>query len=163
MNDIETAKMLVKKIYGDHCTYNSIFMKRYSCDEDYEISHGCFRATIIPEAGNFVIKTGLSRSGTVQCIRESRIYTKAKDEKLEKYFAAYIGEFQYHKHRFFLFEKIDKVGAGYSFCHPCKKLEKFLKENNINDLHFGNYGYKNRLKVLTDYSGVTDAEYRLIR
>lgn len=159
MNDIEIAKSLVETVYGNHCTYDLIKRKRYSFGKDYTISCGCFRATIIPDDGNFIIKTGLSYHGTIQCLRERTIYEKAKNEKLEKYFAAYVGEFRYHNHRFFLFEKINKVGTGYSSYHPCKKLKKFLEENDISDLHCGNYGYKNRLKVLTDYSGVTNAEY----
>lgn len=71
-------------------------------------------------------------------------YLKVKDS-LEKITSKYE---LYSLPEEWLFNVLKKYGF-YMF----KKFLNFIKENNVNDLHSGNIGYKNNLPILLDYSG----------
>lgn len=180
MTIMEKATKLIISIYGDHPTMKAI---RTNCGRwkdchgtGYSISSGMFRQTIIPKNHQFVIKTGMVRSGNSQCKREIEFYHEAEKENLARYFSAPIGSVKIGTVNFYIFEYIGNINGR----HPAKlhdddymyyefenwveeddvnDLIDFLDDMNINDLHESNYGFMNGHVVLTDYSGYWEEDH----
>ena len=53
----------------------------------------------------------------------------------------------------FDFDIEDSIKAVFGEDYKTEMLIKFCEKNKINDLHAGNYGYKNDFPVILDYSG----------
>lgn len=117
------------------------------------VSNGAFRVAFIFE--NFVLKTEYEEEGEGQCDIETAIYEKAKERGVERYLATAYGSFLFLGIRFYLYEKINKVGDFHGrFDEKIRSFEmrRFLDDMNITDLHAGNFGQKNGRYVLTDYT-----------
>lgn len=159
-----SKKALATLIKDDSLTQSKIMrdiMRMYNRDSSpFEsvgikyVSNGAFRVAFIFEG--FVLKTEYEEEGKGQCDIETAIYKKAKERGVEKYLATAYGSFLFLGIRFYLYEKINKVGDfhGSRFDEKIRSAEmrKFLADMNITDLHAGNFGQKNGKYVLTDYT-----------
>lgn len=161
-NYIAMARDVIKDIFGtDRVSYDTMEDYKYNGKTGYHIAFGMSRETFIRDDLPFVIKTGLSKAGNEQCEKEARLYHSAVVNGVEYAFAEYYGRFRYHNHYFYLFEKVEGVGA---YCGEFfdsvddDDLMDFCYDNGINDLHCENYGYnKNRdCFVICDYAGYYD-------
>lgn len=117
------------------------------------VSNGAFRVAFIFEG--FVLKTEYEEEGEGQCDIETAIYEKAKERGVEKYLATAYGSFLFLGIRFYLYEKINKVGdfrGRFNEKIRSAEMREFLADMNITDLHADNFGQKNGRYVLTDYT-----------
>ena len=158
---IEIAERLVRKIYPT-VTYESVcspLARSRAAMCHCCITHGMFRATIIPDNYDFVIKTGRSDIGYKQCCHEALAYQRACESGVSEYFARYIGSFQYHNHIFYVFEKIYDISDSNPEIEEYEdelpdSLWRFLNENNIDDIHNENYGFRDDGSIaICDYAG----------
>lgn len=79
--------------------------------------------------------------------RISRTASRRKCGKMEKEFQRVQG---YKRDLDYLWASMALVLYGKK---ACKALSKFIHENNINDLHDSNVGYKNNRPIILDFSG----------
>lgn len=77
----------------------------------------------------------------------SRTASRRKCYKMEKEFQKVQG---YRRDLDYLWASMALVLYGKK---ACKALSKFIHENNINDLHNSNVGYKNNRPIILDFSG----------
>lgn len=126
-------------------------------DTEFNGAMGKFRACFTYSSENVVIKVPLSRAGLACCEDELRIFNMAREKGLEHFFArpmekielfdgvyAYKYEFVHGKTLEDMYcedilgclsdrNKVNNKGQVY------QKLLDFLEENNISDLHSGNW------------------------
>lgn len=174
MEMMEKAKQLVIRVYGNNPHIADI---RQKCtrwhdvrENDYRLSCGMFRQTLIPKNHQFVIKTGLTVGGNRQCKREMEFYNASIHEGLQEYFSECYGRFKVGCVWFYVYEYINDIGNHGDYFElnndswndmpfywinrrDVNSVVDFCEAHDINDLHVENFGFKYGHAVMTDYSG----------
>lgn len=133
----------------------------YDSVDNYRRSYsscGAYRITFFSKTCKYVVKIPYTTEGILMCERERDLFNNVlRGSKLEKYFAAFCEEVYICGNRCFVFEKIEGCGGVRFWRNTVPKddyseLIKFLDDNDIMDLHSGNYGIKNNHVCFVDYA-----------
>lgn len=183
MTELLKEPFFVKFLKTNREKYLAEFNKKnfYYNNEKIQVKNGCEKWVIISEKQNFVAKFPRCHYGYEQLEKEVYFYQKAKREKISKFFAASFKmepmEIEGLVFYFTIMRKAEVIEKKYKekMRENCKKnfrpfggvglvydgekiedfmkLDTFLENNNINDIHNHNIGFRKDSFYLIDYSG----------
>ena len=122
-------------------------------NRNVKFSYGATRLVFI--TSDYVIKLdrGDNRFGLEMfggCEQEMDFYSYAKEKGYEDYFAK-IDKYEYDGTNFYIMPRIKFIGTGY-WTRGLGGATKYWLANHVNDIHPGNYGFKNGHVVFIDYA-----------
>ena len=131
----------------------TLYEYNYSHRRHISFASGLTRYAFI--TSDYVIKVDYNPTEIAHfggCEDEITVYNEAKQDNMEYLFAA-ITPYEYNGRTYYIMPRINGIGRTEedAFYHMNRKEIKWCREHGICDLHYLNYGWRNRHVCIIDY------------